>query len=394
MKQNHTGILYIGLIAAMMGYGIAMPVLPFYITGMGGTGIHYGLLIACYGIMQLLFAPVWGSLSDAWGRKPVLLLGMAGLSAAMVLLALSTELWMLYAAQLLSGTLSSAMLPASQAYISDSTSSSERAGAMGKIGGSVGIGIILGPGIGGLLASEHLSTPFFAASIFCALTCVLIFILLPESLKPEDRHAPESLRILQLQGLKSMLFSAAGYGLAAVFLAILAQTMFSSIYGLYVMQRFGYGPEQVGYIMTVMAFIYALSQGLIAGPLNRKFRETTVIPAALFGTSVGFIMMIAAESFIAVLLSVSFFILMNSLLKPTSLSWISKHAGSSQGKAMGIAESSMSIGRTVGPLCAGLIFDVNIFAPFIVGSAVLAAASAAMLALRKPLTAEAWDTKD
>lgn len=383
MKNKNMIILIISLIVVMMGYGIAMPVLPFFIDNMGGRGIHYGLLIACYGVMQLIFAPVWGSLSDKYGRKPLLLLGMVGLGTAMALFALSTQLWMLYAAQLLSGVMSSATLPAAQAYAADSTSDEDRGGAMGKIGGAIGIGVVLGPGLGGILASRSLSTPFFAASAFCLLTFVIILAGLPESLSRDKRLEHVEIKFMQLKGIWLMLFAPVGLGLAAAFIAIFGQTIFSSVFGLYALARFNYGPEQVGTFLMAMALMYALAQGLIVGPLTKKLGEERVISLAFIGCAVGFALILLSTTYLALMLSMSFFILLNSLLKPTALAFISRNAEGSQGQAMGIAESYMSLGRIAGPLWGGMIFDVNLFYPYISGVVVFIVSFIATLGKKK-----------
>ncbi len=371
MKSKNMLILFVSLVVVMIGYGIAMPVLPFYIDSMGGRGIHYGLLIASYGLMQLLFAPVWGSLSDKYGRKPILLVGMIGLGLAMLLFGLAVKLWMLYAAMILSGSLSSATLPAAQAYAADSTTKEERGGAMGKIGGAIGLGVVLGPGLGGLLASMSLAMPFFVASGFCLLTFLIILAGLPESLAKKDRSQSTEIKFMQVRGLWLAVFSPIGFGLLAAFLAIFGQTIFTSVFGLYALARFDYGPEQVGTILMAMALMYALAQGLIVGPLSKKFGEEKVIALALLGSSLGFVVILLTKTFITILLAISAFILVNSLLKPSALAYVSKNAAGKQGQAMGVAESYMSLGRIAGPIWGGMIFDVNIFFPFLSGVVLL-----------------------
>lgn len=367
MNSKNMFILLLSLVVVMMGFGIAMPVLPFYLESMGGRGIHFGLLIASYGLTQLIFAPVWGSLSDKHGRKPLLLVGMVGLGLSMLLLAFSTKLWMLYVAQLLSGSLSSATLPAAQAYAVDSTTTEDRGGAMGRIGGAIGFGIILGPGIGGFLASRSLSTPFLVASLFCLVTFLMIFLGLPESLPKEKRSEDVEVKFMQVQGLWKNLFTPIGFGLVIAFLAIFGQTIFSSVYGLYALAKFNYGPEQVGTILMGMSLMYAISQGVILGPLTKRFGEEKVITAALLGSSVGFVLILLSNTFVSIMISMSGFMLLNSLLKPSALSHISKKTTGNQGKSMGIAESYMSMGRIVGPLWGGMIFDLDMRYPFLSG---------------------------
>ncbi|WP_373463334.1 MFS transporter [Herbivorax sp. ANBcel31] len=368
MKSKNMIILFISLIVVMMGYGIVMPVLPFYIESLGGRGIHYGLLISSYGLMQLIFAPIWGGLSDKYGRKPILLTGLTGMGIAMILLALANKLWMLYLAQILSGMLSSAAIPAAQAYAGDCTTKEERGGAMGKIGGAIGIGVILGPGLGGLLASNSLSTPMYIASAFCFLTFLIILTCLPESLSKKDMCKATKIKFIQIKGLWQTLFTPIGFGLIIAFISIFGQTMFSSIYGLYALERFSYGPEEIGTILMAMSLMYALSQGLLAGPLTKRFGEAKTISMALIGGVLGFLLMVLANSFFTIILAMSTFMLVISLLKPSALAYISKNTTSNQGKAMGIAESYMALGRIAGPLLAGMIFDINMYYPFIAGS--------------------------
>ncbi len=375
MPRKNLIILFISLVVVYLGYGIAMPVIPFYVESFGGGGRQLGLLIASFGIMQLIFAPVWGSLTDKYGRKPIMLIGLGGLCFSLIFFGLASRLWMLYAAQLISGSLASAMLPAAMAYASDNSSEEERGGEMGRIGGAVGIGSILGPGLGGVLAGGSLSAPFFFAAAFCGLTFFIILLGLPESLARSDRSQEIEIKIFQFSGLIGALSTAAGFGLITAFLAIYGQTIFSGVYGLYALEKFGYGPEQVGAILMAMGFMYALAQGVFIGPLTKKFGENKVIKVSLLGNALGFVLILIASSFFSLLLTMSLFILFNSFLKPAAVSHVSQNAGKTkQGAAMGIVESYMSLGRILGPLWGGFIFDLNLNLPFASGVIIFAAA--------------------
>lgn len=368
MNKN-TSILFASIAIAMLGYGMAMPILPFFIEELGGGGLQLGMLVASYGLMQLIFAPVWGTLSDRHGRKKILMVGMVGLSLAMALFGLSTRLWMLYAAQILSGILACAMFPVSMAYIGDSTSSEDRGGAIGKVGAAAGLGIILGPGIGGLLATRSLSTPFFLGSLICLATVLIILVFLPESLPPEKRvQGSRTVRSFSFRRIGQSLMSPIGFGLFIAFAVYFGKSNFSSIYGLYALERFGYGPGEVGSILMIMSLVYLIAQGILVGPLTRRFGERRVILGALLGNALGFVLMLLARSFLTMVLAICLFILVNALLKPSALSLISKQSSLEQGVTMGLAESWMSIGRIIGPLWAGLIFDVHLSLPFISGA--------------------------
>ena len=367
MMNKKLAILLFCLVVVMMGYGIAMPVFPFLIDHLGGRGIHFGLLIASYGLMQFIFAPLWGSLSDKIGRKPLLLIGMLGLSFAMLVFAFATQLWMLYTAQIFAGGLSSAALPSAQAYAADITPKKDRSGAMGKIGGAIGLGIVLGPGLGGWMASISLSAPFFMASGFAFLTFIIILWGLPESLSLEHRTVKTEFKIFPVKDLWKALFTPIGFGLVTVFIAIFCQAIFSSVFGLYALARFNYGPEQIGTILMVMALMFALAQGLLVGPLSKKVGEQKVISFSFLGASIGFLFILFSGSYLTIMLSMSFFVLFTALLKPSALAFVSKNATGGQGKVMGMAESYMSMGRIIGPLWGGAIFDVNINFPFMSG---------------------------
>lgn len=147
-------ILAFTMVVIMLGFGMVMPIMPFYIDKMGATGSDLCWLVAVYSLMQLIFAPVWGSVSDRVGRKPVLMLGITGYAIFLILFGLATQFWMLFLARSLAGILSSATYPSMMAFVSDSTTPEERGGGMGKLGAAMGLGIILGPGIGGWLAGE------------------------------------------------------------------------------------------------------------------------------------------------------------------------------------------------------------------------------------------------
>lgn len=369
MNRRHQAILFLSIVVAMLGYGIAMPVLPFIIHDMGGRGTQLGLMIACYASMQLLLAPFWGAMSDRSGRRPMLLIGLLGLSTAMILLGFSTRIWMLYLAQLLSGTLSSAIFPVSMAYVSDTTEEEARGGAIGKIGAAVGLGMILGPGVGGLIASESLQLPFFVAAGLSLVTSVIIFFSLPESLPVEKRSKERgSLSLLPFKKLYKALFTPMAFGLIMATAVNFGKSNFSSIYGLYALEVFGYGPQEVGSFLMAMSFMYIIAQGVVIGPLTKKFGEERIITVASMGNATGFLLLLLAKSYVTILLAMCFFILFNALLKPSAISFISKNTLMNQGSAMGITDSYMGLGRLMGPLWAGMMFDGHVTYPFITGA--------------------------
>lgn len=165
MKQNFRSfaVLFMILFLAMMGFGIIISILPFLVTDLGGTPTMLGLFMASYSLMQFLFAPLWGRTSDRIGRRPIILLGLGGFAITFLLFGLATKLWMLFVIRILTGIISSAMLPTAMAYIADITEGDERSKGMGLMGAAMGLGMIFGPAIGGWLGHNGFVLPFFAA---------------------------------------------------------------------------------------------------------------------------------------------------------------------------------------------------------------------------------------
>ena len=350
-KRYNIAILFFTLVVVMLGFGIVIPILPFYIDAFGASGSSLGLLMATFAVMQFVCAPVWGDLSDRYGRKPILILGVVGNGLAHLLFGLSTQLWMLFAARTMAGILSSATMPTAMAYISDSTSDEARGGGMGILSAAMGVGVIFGPGIGGWLATTSLSVPFFLAAALSFFALLPIVVALPESLPAvkRTRHAT-GLKSPKFHSLWRALFGPVGFLFLLAFLMSFGLTSFEGIFGLYALKLYGYGPERVGTIVVVIGIISATMQGILTGPLSRRWGEAFIIKVSLLVSAIGFFLMLQAVTFTEVLFTVSFFIVSNSLLRPAISSLISKRATIGQGKAMGLNNSFMSLGRIFGPV--------------------------------------------
>ena len=338
MSKNRRDIiiLFFTLVVVMLGFGIVIPILPFYIDSFGASGRDLGLLMSSFAAMQFIFAPIWGSLSDQYGRKPILIIGVLGNGLSHLLFGLSTQLWMLFASRIMAGILSSATMPTAMAYIGDSTSEEERGGGMGIMNAAIGVGVIFGPGLGGWLASDSLSLPFFLAAALSTFALFPILIALPESLPPEKRTDREiGVRGIQFTELRKALFGPIGFLLILAFLLSFGLTSFEGIFGLYALKIYGYGPKTVGTIIVIIGIIMTIMQGILTGPLSKRWGEAKIIQVSLIVSAVGFVLMLQAKTFQGVLLTVNFFIIGNSLLRPAVSSLISKRASCGQGKAMG-----------------------------------------------------------
>jgi len=338
---------------------------------LGGGGVAMGLLMAIYSAMQFLFSPMWGTLSDRFGRKPILMIGVFGNAITMLFLGLSTQLWMMFTARALAGVLSSATLPTAMAYISDSTDEKRRGGGMGVVGAAMGLGMVLGPGVGGLMSNISLQAPFILATVLSLLAMAAIWIFLPESLASENRETSIKLTGPQLGAMWASLFSPIAFLFVAAFMISFAMTNFEGIYAYYALERYAYDPHTIGIILTAVGTVSALAQGALTGIATRKFGEVNVVKTSLIASAAGFLLMLTANTLTTVILTTSVFVLGNAMLRPAVSSLISQRTTHGQGIAMGLNNAYMSLGRVIGPLWAGAIIDIHISFPFITGAIIM-----------------------
>jgi MFS transporter, DHA1 family, multidrug resistance protein len=365
-------ILSFTLVVVMLGYGVILPILPFYIVKLGASGREMGMLTAVSALMQLVFAPFWGSLSDRIGRKPVLLVGVAGYGLTLLVFGLATQLWMLFLARALNGMLASATLPTSMAFVSDNLPEKERSGGMGQLGAAIGAGVVLGPGLGGWLASYSLATPFFVASGLCLVALFLVWAILPESLPLESRQREgKKLAGLQFSVLGQVLSGPTGVLMLLVLVVSFGMAGFQGILGLYALDQFGLDTQQVGTIWMVVGVLMMISQGVLTGLLAKRFGEVWVIRGSLLATAAGFGLMLLATGYLSLLLTTGFLIMAIALLGPALNALISSRTRLPQGITMGVNNSFTGLGRVLGPLWAGFLFDIQMGLPFISSAVIL-----------------------
>ncbi len=391
-------ILSATLVIVMLGFGIAIPLTPFYVTHFNASGTALGLMMALYSLMQFIFAPVWGRLSDRVGRKPVLLIGIVGFAISFLLQGLAQNLIQFMLVRTLAGILSSATLPTAMAYVADTTTPEGRSKGVGMLGASMGVGMIFGPMLGGFLthvnptlpagiasllqvttdpstgATINLSIPFFGAALLALLAVPFVLFMLPESLHPDQRilHAPQSES--RLGTLTTALRGPLGFLYLLAFLLAFSLAMMEGVLALYGKERFVMGPSQIGLLMGALGIVSVIQQGLLIGPLTRRYGEERIIRSALVIGVLGFAAMALAPTRNLFIGATLFFNAGNMLLQPSVTSLISRRATTGQGAVMGINQSFQSLGRGVGPLWAGVAFDIYATLAFWTGALVQAIA--------------------
>ncbi len=367
--KREISILFFSLFLVMIGFGIIIPILPFFVTRLNGSATSLGFLLASYSLMQFFFAPFWGRLSDRIGRRPVLLIGLSGYGITFILFGLSTQLWMLFSARILSGMISSATLPTAMAYVSDITASKDRAGGMGIMGAAMGLGMIFGPALGGWLGHYSFSLPFFVAGGLALLTLPFAWFFLQESLKEPDIITRRG-RQLSFQVLKNPLFPL----FTVAFVVSFSMAMFEATFALFAAARVGFGPREMGLLFTIVGILSVIIQAGLIGRLVNRFGDATVITAGILISVIGFFLIMGAPNAAFIIIFTGIFTAGNSLLRPSVSTLVTKTAGvDEQGSAVGTMQSFDSLGRILGPVTGGIVFDFNINFPYFLGILVLMA---------------------
>ena len=376
-------VLFLIVFIDLVGFGIVLPLLPFYGEWFGASPDVVTLLMATYSLFQLVFSPIWGALSDRFGRRPVLLVSVAGSALSYVWLGFADALWMLFAARALAGA-TAGNIAAAQAYIADVTTPENRAKGMGLIGAAFGLGFIFGPALGGLLAGSEpdarsISWPAFAGAGLSALAWLGALLLLKESLPPERRQAatsrPSRLSLLSQAWRRPELKAL----LVVFFLMIFAFAGMETTFALWANRQVGWGPAQVGYLFAAVGVVGAVMQGTLAGPLTRRFGEARLLVAGCLFIAAGLAALPLAASSIAVLPPSLLLAAGFSLAQPAINSLISKQAGVYEvGGIMGVAQSIGSLARVLGPVFAGQLFAaLGHNAPYVAGAGIMAAVALA-----------------
>jgi multidrug resistance protein len=360
MRRSPLLVIFITVFIDLIGFGIVIPVLPYYVEGtrFNATPRAVGLLFASYSVMQLLFTPILGRLSDKYGRRPVLFLSLLGTGLGFLMMGLATTLWMLFAGRIIDG-ITGGNISTAQAYIADVTTPENRAKGMGMIGAAFGLGFIFGPAIGGILSRWGINVPFLFAAAMAFANAVLLYFTLPETVTPDHpaRASVTTGRWSQL--LRALKQQRLAFLLAIYFLFVVAFSIMTSSFALFTMYRFGYDAHDTGWLFVFVGVIGAIIQGGLIGRLVRRFGESALVIAGslLFAASLFIIPLTSPHTGLLMLLVVgATFATGNALATPSLTGLASKSVGQGeQGGVLGVTQSVASLARTVGPLIASAV---------------------------------------
>jgi len=355
----------------LIGFGIIIPIFPYYAQTLGASPTIFGLLIAAFSVTQFAFSPIFGRLSDRFGRKPILLATLVSSTLGHLVFALAGSLSLLLLSRVLAG-IAGANLSVAQAYIADSTAPKERIRGFGLIGAAFGVGFTVGPSIGGFFSQYGLGAPGFAAAGIAFTNFVLAFLLLPESLSPSLRGLAKTRVHPQTGFLRNLRSSVIGALLITFFIVNFSFSTIPVSYPLLGIALFNLGPGEMAAIFTYVGAVQALIQGVLIRRLVAWAGEKRLLAAGalLMALSIG------ATPLIPNL--VAFFVLTGLMAVGLAFtltlipSLISKQSSASeQGSNLGLGQSVGSLARIPGPIVGGLTFEyLGMVSPFLI-SAVL-----------------------
>ena len=368
-------IVFVTVFIDLLGFGIIIPLLPFYAETFGATAFTVGLLATSFSLMQFIFAPIWGRLSDRVGRRPIILLGLLGSCLSYLAFGMASTLTALFAARIFAG-IAGANIPTAQAVVADLTTPENRAKGMGMVGAAFGLGFIFGPAIGGFLSRYGYSVPAFFASGVSLANFAAAWFLLPETLKPEHRAIE---RVGRIDALRSALARPHLPLLLVIgFLVVAAFSAFESTFALFAERSYGFHASSIGYVFAFVGIVLVIVQGFLVGKVVKRIGEHHIVPASLAIVAIGLLMIPATQSVAALLVANGVMAVGMGFNNPSLMSLVSRYsAAEDQGGVMGLTQSLNSLARIVGPLWGGFAFDhLGIGMPYITSAAVMGIAAA------------------
>lgn len=373
-------VLFLVVFVDLVGFGLLIPLLPFYVQRVGAGPELITLVLGLYSLAQFVAAPVWGRLSDRYGRKPVLALTSIGLGLSYVMLAFADSLALVAASRIFGGLMAGNIATA-QAYVADVTTPETRARGMGVLGAAFGLGFIVGPAIGGVLAGGEVGAADFTSPALAAMglsfaAAIGVSVFLKESLPRDPLGRSEHTQNTKQHTTWAEKFGSIAHRRALVmlvavgFLAITAWAQFETVFALWVNAVFTFGPREIGFILGFMGLVNVLVQGLLMGRLTRRFGERRLALTALLLFVTGYLAVAASKDLATMIAACTVLALASALFNPAVTSLVSQEAGRHErGAVLGAYQAATALGRVAGPAFSGVLFAAGTTLPFLVAAA-------------------------
>ncbi len=393
-KEARKGVLafiFAVVLFDLIGFSIMLTIQSFIIQEYNTTALAVGLLTAIYAAAQFISAPILGTISDRYGRRPILLVCLVGSAIGYFIFGIGGALWILYISRIVDG-LTGGNYSVAAAYVSDISPLKDRTKNMGILGAAFGLGFILGPLLGGLFSQINLAAPTYAAGVFSLSAAVIGFFILPESLPKERRRASriEWRDLNPFASISKMLWR------PILGMVLILSSMFNFVFNgfavnvpVFLIDRFSTEPLQIAGVFLVSGLVMACVQGGLIGMLAQRFGDISLSMSGLLVLAIGFVLLLLAPSFWLVYLIVGMISAGAGLLYPTLSSLISKTVQPSEmGIVFGVTASLASLMNVFGPLWAGFVYDrVMPSAPYWMGAILLLIAFVLSARLKHDLTA-------
>lgn len=360
-------ILMINMFIAIGSFGIIIPILPAYLASINQGGTAAGLMIAIFAGAQLIFSPIAGKWTDQFGRRKMIIYGLVGLTLSMFIFYAVNSIWLLYASRIIGGIGAALLIPAIFAYVADITTFDQRAKGNSLVSAAMSLGIVVGPGIGGFLADFGLKFPFLISALVSLSAVVFSIFVLKES---ETAQVTQSMDAKTETMLRKITLSVKKpYFIPLIITLVMSFGLmaYESVIGLYLDNQFNSTPKDIAVMVTATGIVSVIVQLFVVDRIVKRFGEVNVLNIFISVAAIGFLLSLFASNYLIFFLISLIIFLSTSILRPVLNTLISKMAGNEQGFAMGMNNAYMSIGNVLGPTLAGMMYDVHITYPFMLG---------------------------
>jgi len=361
----------------LVGFGIVLPILPIYAERYDASPLTIGLLVASFSLAQFVFSPVWGRVSDRVGRKPILVLSLAGTAVGSLVTGLAGTLWLLFLGRVVDGV-SGASVSVAQAAVADLAEPEQRPRLLGLLGAAFGLGFVAGPALGALAAIGGPRVPFLVAAVIAGVNAVLAARRLPET---RPSHAEAEAERAVVESIESSLSPVSDLGrlLLVGFASLAAFSAFEATFALFGERRLGLHLASTGAVFTVIGLLIALANTGLVHPATARLGEAGALRAGLAANAAGLLVLALVHSWVLLIPALVLLTAGQGLVTPTLSSLVAGLAGRGRrGGALGAQQAAGGLGRVLGPAAGGLLFQrVGVPAPFVAGGVLTLLAAAA-----------------
>src|SRR4051812_33186520 len=390
------GTIWVCVAIDLVGFGIVLPILPLYAKRFGASAVTATALVAAFSAAQFVCAPILGRLSDRVGRKPVLLLSLAGTAVASLITGLAGGVVVLFIGRVIDGA-SGASVSVAQAAVADVATPEERSHLLGLLGAAFGLGFVAGPAIGALAALSDQRLPFLIAAAIAAVNAVVAIFRLPETHRPGTESPSEGplpgTEVLEdtayrhgrsARGAEASAWRIPGVAtlIAVSFVALVAFSAFESTFALFGARRLDLHLSSTGVVFAIVGVVIVVVQGGFVRPAVRAMGEQRVLLGGLVLNAVGLAVLAGVHSFVSLAPAVLFLTVGQGLASPTLSSALAgKVAADRRGGVLGLQQSAGGLARVIGPVGAGFLFGhFGVAVPYVAAAVLMVAAAGGVVA--------------